>query len=201
MEITTAPVDALVPYAHNANLHTDGQIDQIANSIREFGFRDPVGVWKNPHGQLEIVEGHGRVLAAKRLGMTELPVIRLDDLTDEQRRAYTHVHNQLTRASEFDFDVLDQELAELSFDFEALGFDGFTDVDVDDYGTDFELPDGDKPNVSQATFILAPEQRDYVMATLAMVDTSETETYGNTNKNGNALYEVVKQWAALRTCN
>lgn len=111
-------VDALVPYAHNAKVHTDEQVAQIAASIEEFGFNDPVAIWGT-----EIVEGHGRILAAKRLGMDKVPVIRLDHLTDEQRRAYTHVHNQLTMNTGFDEETPAAELAELDFDWDMLGFE------------------------------------------------------------------------------
>lgn len=123
LKISEVETSSLVPYIHNANVHSNLQIEQIANSIEEFGFCDPVGVWENANGELEIVEGHGRVLAAKKLGLDKIPVIYLNALSDEQRRAYTHIHNQLTRNSEFDFDVLQKELDSLDFDFESLGFD------------------------------------------------------------------------------
>lgn len=113
----------LVPYARNANIHSEEQIEQICASIKEFGFNDPVGVWTNANGESEIVEGHGRIMAAKKLGIDKIPVIHLDSLTDEQRRAYTHVHNQQTRNSEFDWEMLDLEMAELDFDWGDLGFD------------------------------------------------------------------------------
>lgn len=122
LQVTEAAVDDLVPYARNANVHTGQQVDQIAASIEEFGFCDPVGVWVNAQGEPEIVEGHGRVLAAKRLGMDTVPVIHLDALTDDQRRAYTHVHNQLTRNSGFDFETLKLDLDALEFDWGQLGF-------------------------------------------------------------------------------
>lgn len=124
LKISEIPVDELVPYANNANIHTNLQIEQIANSIEEFGFNDPVGVWENADGEPEIVEGHGRVMAAKRLGMESVPVIYLSAMTDEQRRAYTHAHNQLTRNSDFDLGILLQEMEDLDqFDWEALGFE------------------------------------------------------------------------------
>ena len=98
-------------------------MDQIARSIEEFGFNDPVGVWDGPAGT-EIVEGHGRVLAAQRLGMGSVPVVRLDHMSDEQRRAYTHVHNQTTMSTGWDDAELAADLARLSeFDFSELGFD------------------------------------------------------------------------------
>ena len=92
LAVEEVPTEELIPYANNAKIHTNEQIDQIAASIEGFGFNDPVAVWDSPEGT-EIVEGHGRVIAARKLGLEKLPVIRLDHLTDGQRRAYTHVHN------------------------------------------------------------------------------------------------------------
>lgn len=123
LKIEFEPTENLIPYVNNANIHTEEQVEQIAASISEFGFNDPIAVWTNENGESEIIEGHGRVLAAKKLGLDNLPVIHLDGLSDEARRAYTHVHNQLTRNSEFDWETLDEELANLNFDFEQFGFD------------------------------------------------------------------------------
>ncbi len=124
LRMTMTPIEELVPYAGNAKEHPDEQIEQIAASIAEFGFNDPVGVWHAPDGEPVIVEGHGRVLAAERLGMTELPTIALDHLSDAQRRAYVHVHNQTTLTSGFDLEVLQAELDALpEFDWGAYGFD------------------------------------------------------------------------------
>ena len=119
LKVEYVPIDSIKPYKRNAKLHPDEQVEQICNSIRETGFNDPIGVW---HG--ECVEGHGRILAAKKLGMKEVPIIRLDDLTDEQRRAYMLAHNKLTMNSGFDIELLDMELAEIeTIDMGLLGFD------------------------------------------------------------------------------
>ena len=119
LQIEYIDKEKLKPYARNAKRHTPEQVEQIANSIREFGFNDPIAVW----GENEIVEGHGRLLAA--MGMEELkeiPIIRLDELTDEQRRAYMLVHNKLTMNTGFDFELLDLELENISLDMELYGF-------------------------------------------------------------------------------
>ena len=118
LKIEYIPMDDIKPYAKNAKLHPPEQIAQIKASIEAFGFNDPLGLW---HG--EIVEGHGRYLAAKELGMTELPVIKLDGLTDDQRRAYMLAHNRLTMNSGFDLDLLNEELESIAFDMTAFGFD------------------------------------------------------------------------------
>lgn len=124
MNVTTVQVSELVPYSGNAKLHTATQVDQIAESIKEFGNCDPIAVWRNEDGELEVVEGHGRLMALKKLGIEEAPVIELDHLTDEQRRAYALVHNQTTLNSGFDFPTLSTELASIDgFDWDDFGFD------------------------------------------------------------------------------
>lgn len=110
--------EELQPYANNAKLHPDAQIKQIANSIEAFEFSDPIGIW----GDNEVVEGHGRLLAALQLGLKEVPVIRLDHLTDEQRRAYMLVHNQTTMTSGWDADKLLREQAAIDINWEDFGF-------------------------------------------------------------------------------
>lgn len=196
LEVREMAVADLVPYANNAKKHPKEQIDQIAESISEFGNCDPIAVWHNEDGEAEIVEGHGRVMALKQLGIDTAPVIRLDHLTDEQRRIYTHVHNQTTINSGFDEQALIEDMDNLNADWEALGFEEYMPVTDEGFGTEFELPDGDKPNVSQATFILAPEQRDFIMDALKNATCDEDDTFGNVNRNGNALYAAIKEWVS-----
>ena len=133
LEVREMSVRDLVPYANNAKKHPNKQIDEIAASISEFGNCDPIAVWHNEKREAEIVEGHGRVLALKKLGIETAPVITLDHLTDEQRRAYTHVHNQTTLSSGFDWDVLTEDMDNLNMDWEALGFERFL-PDFDNLG-------------------------------------------------------------------
>lgn len=136
VEVTRMRVDALRAYAGNAKEHPREQVEQIAESIKEFGFNDPIAVWGPDN---TIVEGHGRLQAAELLGIEEVPVIRLDHLTDEQRRAYTLVHNQLTLNSEWDADALRAELEAIDgIDMEAFDF-SFAD-DAED-GERFSVDD------------------------------------------------------------
>lgn len=124
LQIEYLKKEELKPYANNAKIHTDDQIDQIKRSIEEFGFNDPIAIW----GDNEIVEGHGRLLAVMEMPeITEVPVIRLDDLSDEQRRAYMLVHNKLTMNTDFDIDMLNVEL------------DSIVDIDMSEFG--FEIED------------------------------------------------------------
>ena len=115
--------DSLIPYARNAKIHTAEQVEQIADSMEAFGFNDPVGVWTRADGKVEIVEGHGRVMAAKLLGIDKVPVIRLDHMTDDERRAYVHVHNQTTLSSGFDMEALKLDLDGIQID-TSQWFDG-----------------------------------------------------------------------------
>ena len=139
LKVEMVPVDELVPYAHNAKEHPREQVEQIARSIEEFGDCDPIAVWHNEDGKPEIVEGHGRLLALKRLGIGEAPTISLDHLTDEQRWMYTHVHNQTTLSSGWDEAELAADLDRLADEFDAADF-GFDDEMAGDF--DVEEPGG-----------------------------------------------------------
>lgn len=126
LKIEEIPIDELVPYENNAKKHTREQIDAVEASIKEFGFRNPVIVWRNADGRPEVVAGHARVTAAKNIGMQKVPCISCDDLTDAQRRALTLVDNQTTMMTGWDEDLLAYELDTLSADFDMTDF-GFTD--------------------------------------------------------------------------
>ena len=118
----TAPIAALVPYARNARTHTDTQVAQIAASIREFGFTNPVLV----DGERGVIAGHGRLLAARKLGMTEVPTIGLSHLTSAQKRAYILADNRLALSAGWDDDMLRIEFGDLKaegFDQNLTGFD------------------------------------------------------------------------------
>lgn len=119
IKVEYLPIEQVIPYANNARKHGEEDTDAIMASIREFGFNDPIGVWKGI-----IVEGHGRLIAAKRLGMDKVPVIRLDHLTDEQRKAYALAHNKTAELSGWDFNLLESELEEVgNIDMSQFGFD------------------------------------------------------------------------------
>ena len=121
LKIVYLPPDVLIPYEHNAKQHPAEQVKHIANSIREFGFRQPIVV----DADNVVVIGHGRLMAAKKLGLESVPVVRADDLTEEQIRALRLADNK-TNESEWDFAELEAELAELEMDFDMsdFGFEG-----------------------------------------------------------------------------
>lgn len=135
LKVETVNIDELNLNPLNSKLHPADQIDQIAASIEQFGNCDPLGVWTNDAGELVIVEGHGRYAALKKLGITEVPIIRLDHLSDEQRRAYGLVHNKLTMNSGFDYDMLVQELDSItSIGMEDFGFvEKEAEIEIDDF--------------------------------------------------------------------
>lgn len=121
LKIEYLPVDSLKPYSKNARKHSEKDIQAICNSIEEFQFLDPIGIWSDKN---IIVEGHGRLLAAKRLGMDEVPCIRLDHLTDEQRKAYALAHNKTAELSKWFDELLQAELTDIeNIDMELFGFD------------------------------------------------------------------------------
>ena len=125
MEIVKIKIEDLTPYENNAKEHPREQIEQIKKSIQEYGMNDPLGVWGEKN---IIIEGHGRLMALQELGYKEVECIRLDHLTDEERRAYTLVHNKLTMNTDFDFDILEEELKQLScFDIDMTKY-GFDDL-------------------------------------------------------------------------
>lgn len=146
LRIEYVPIDSITPYENNAKLHPQEQIEQIKRSIKDNGMNDPIGIWHD-----QVVEGHGRLLACKELGMTEVPVIRLDHMTDEQRRQYMLIHNQTTMNSGWDFDVLGYELEEL------------TNFDADFYGFEFpeEKEEKEKPEVEFAEIL--NEENNYIV--------------------------------------
>jgi ParB-like chromosome segregation protein Spo0J len=115
-------IDKLIPYARNPRTHSDAQITQIAASIKAFGFNNPILVDSN-YG---IIAGHGRLLAARQLGLEEVPVIVLDHLSETQKRAYIIADNQLALNAGWDEELLRLELAALQgedFDVNLIGFD------------------------------------------------------------------------------
>lgn len=133
-------VDRLQPYSRNARTHSDAQISKIAASMTEFGFTSPILVDSSDG----IIAGHGRLMAAKQLGMTEVPVVVLDYLTDEQRRAYILADNRLALDAGWDEEMLAAELAQLQEDGFDLDLTGFDEAELDRLLAE-ELPPEEAP--------------------------------------------------------
>lgn len=162
----TLPTDKLVPYAKNARTHSKAQVEQIAESIKRFGFTNPVLV----DGDGGIIAGHGRVLAAKKLGIETVPTLTIDHLTDDEKRAYVLADNKLALNGGWDESMLAEELKALGaaqFDTSVIGFSA----------DEIEKMFGEKMQESKETdgyglFILCPDEK------------SQQEIYDEMNKRG-----------------
>ena len=133
MEIKLINIDEIIPYENNAKLHPQEQIEQIKQSILEFGNNDPIAIDKNN----VIVEGHGRLLALKELGYKEVEVIKLEHLTEEQRKAYTLIHNKLTMNTDFDMAILIEEL------------NAIENIDMGDFDFDIQIDEAEPQEVEE----------------------------------------------------
>lgn len=152
----TVPVAELIPYARNSRTHSPQQVDKIAASIREFGFLSPIIV----DGKSGIVAGHGRVMAAQKLGLATLPVIEAAHLTEAQKRAYVIADNRLALDAGWDNDMLKIELQDLDaegFDLSLTGFEVSELSAMFDPEEEDELPDQQD---LQAVFEVAVECND-----------------------------------------
>ena len=127
MQIEQVAVESLIPYARNSRTHSDDQVAQIAASIKEFGWTNPILI----DGESGIIAGHGRLLAARKLGMAEVPVIQLDGMTDTQKRAYIIADNKLALNAGWDDELLKLELGELDLEGFDIELTGFTQEEID----------------------------------------------------------------------
>ena len=143
LKIEYVDINTLKEYEKNAKLHPQEQIEQIKKSIQEFNMIDPIGVWKDN----SIIEGNGRYKACMQLGIKEVPIIRLDHLSDEERKAYTLAHNKLTMNSDFDLDILNDEL------------DDILNIDMSEFGFDLDFEDEEEQEIIEDDFdIESPEE-------------------------------------------
>ena len=123
MEIINKSIDELKPYANNPRFNDDA-VESVANSIKEFGFKVPIIIDKNN----EIVAGHTRYKASLELGLTEVPCIIADDLSEEQIKAFRLADNKVSEQATWDFELLDEELADIDLDMSDFGF---TNANID----------------------------------------------------------------------
>ena len=163
----------LIPYARNARTHSDSQVAQIAGSIQEFGFNNPVLI----DADNGIIAGHGRVMAANLLKLERVPCIRLGHLSDAQKRAFILADNRIALNSGWDTEMLANELSDLHADEIDLGLMGF---DADELATMIGLSDDepelpDMPETTSHTVVVRyePEDRDVILQWLGMSDWSE----------------------------
>lgn len=194
-KLEQARIDDLIPYARNSRTHSETQVAQVAASIREFGFTNPVLI----DADGGIIAGHGRVLAARKLGLKTVPAIRIDYMTEAQKRAYVIADNKLALNAGWDDELLALELGDLKDEGFDLSLTGFSDdelarlvIDAEETGMP-DLASGDREPLQQMAFMLHDDQAETVRAALdvakqmgAFVDT------GNENSNGNALARVCE---------
>lgn len=193
MTIIYKNVEDLIPYVNNTRTHSKEQVNQIASSIKEFGFTNPVLIDE----QGGIIAGHGRIMGAKLLKMDEVPTICLDGLSEAQKKAYIIADNKLALNAGWDEDLLRLELMtldEMGFNYSDLGFDfDFDNISVDE---DFEpnLKTGEREPIRNMTFTISDEQQEVVEAALKIAKQYEpSDPAGiNNNGNGNALYYICE---------
>jgi ParB family chromosome partitioning protein len=190
--------DSLIPYAMNSRTHSEHQIAQIAASIKEFGFLNPIIV----DGENGIIAGHGRVMAAQKIGLNELPVVEAKHLTDAQRRAYVIADNKLALNADWDYESLRLDLESLKdFNFN-IELAGFSEAELSEILFDNEsesdfphLNDGEKEPYQQKAFVLHDEQVQIVDDALTLAKTNPCVDTGlNENTNGNAISLICEQW-------
>ncbi len=181
-------IERLSPYENNAKLHPDSHIEQIANSIEEFTFLDPVAVDENG----EILEGHGRLLAAKKRGDSTIPVIQVTGLSDAQKVAYRLAHNKLTMNTGFDPEMLKLDFEFLQDSEFDLGLTGFGELELSDLKDDDivnsydwdSLEDADKPidnsveGLVKITFSVSKEDKESLFSRLGLQKKSTPELIG-----------------------
>lgn len=185
----------LIPYVNNSRTHSDEQVTQVASSIKEFGFTNPLLIDE----QGGIIAGHGRLMAANKLGLDAVPTITLVGLTEAQRKAYIIADNQLALNSGWDLDTLRVEferLEELDFDLSLVGFEDDVVEKLLDIDAEMpDLPDGDRDPFQQKTFTLHDEQAQVLDDAITKARTNPLIDTGlNDNNNGNAIAYICEQW-------
>lgn len=199
-DLTQRPIADLVPYARNSRTHSETQIAQIAASITEFGFTSPVLV--DAGGG--IIAGHGRVLAAQSLGLETVPVLVLDHLSEDQRRAYVIADNKLAMNAGWDDDALRAEIEELArggYGLDVIGFDAGELEGLLAQPTALDemppLRDGERQPFQTMTFTLHDDQVATVRAAMSTAGLASAYSGSqNANGNGNALARICEDYQA-----
>lgn len=192
MEIKYKKIGELTPYTNNARTHSDEQVDQIVASIKEFGFTNPLLIDEKG----EIIAGHGRLAAAKKLNMDEVPTIELKGLSEAQKRAYVIADNKLALNAGWDEDLLKLELIaldEANFDYsEIMNFNLELNDDIEEIMPN--IGGVDKEPVQTISFTVSDEQKEIIYAAIKKADKYEPNDHMgiNTNSNGNALYYICE---------
>lgn len=195
MKIEKKKISDLKPAPYNPRQSTAKQESNLKKSLEKFGVVEPI-IWNKQTGY--IVGGHFRVRELKKLGFKEIDCV-IVDLSEEDEKELNIRLNANT--GEWDYDILANVWNSGQLDEWGLDIGGF-DLDSDELGTDFTLPDGEKAPFQQMTFTLADEQAYQIKNAIADIKATEeykyAETMGNENSNGNALYLIIMQWAEQR---
>lgn len=181
---------------------TDEKFELLKKSISDnpemLSLREVVAYDNN--GELVVIMGNMRLRALRELGHKNIPTkILPQDTTIDKLKAYSVIDN--SGFGKWDWDMLANEWDEKQLTDWGVNLPIFGDetkVNPDDYGDSFSLPDGDKKNVETITFTLSSEQAEFIKEQIKVSQYDDADTFGNTNKNGNALYAIVKQWADVR---
>ena len=179
-------LDSLKPYEKNAKVHGQEQVNKIADSIREFGFLSPLLIDKD----YNIIAGHGRVMAAKQLGMETVPVVFIEGLTETQRRAYILADNKLTELGGWDMELVEEELQalkDLNFNIDLTGFE----INLEEEAA----PDESEAGVINPTLTL-PESRLYITAISAFG--TNTERFIEVKLNQETADRILKRVDQLK---
>ena len=200
-------INAIKPYENNARLHSSIQINQIMQSIKEFGFTNPLII----DTEYNLIAGHGRLEALKQLNkidfkdnpILQVPCIQVKDLSDTQKRALCLADNQIALNSTWDNEKLQDELEKLineNFNFDCLGFDDsvFDDLNIDnalnydELNDDFTIPSNDKSGFKKITITLKTEHADKVLQFQKENQKTELANGDNYNANANIIWNLLK---------
>ena len=192
MNVKAIPLAEIHPYANNPRKN-DEAVAGVAASIKRFGFLIPMVLDRNG----EIICGHTRYKAAKQLGMTEVPCVIADELTEDEIRAFRLADNKVSEKATWDMDLLPVELAGIMLPMEDFGFES---ISPDDFEENFVLDEGEKKPFQQISITVHDKQAALILQAIKYVydHNAVTETFTNENHNGNGLYEVVREWAVQK---
>lgn len=183
----------LKPYNRNPR-RNDKAVDAVINSIEQFGFKIPIVV----DAENVIVAGHTRYKAAQKLGLSSIPCIVADDLTPEQIKAFRLIDNKTAELAQWDMAKLGEELNSFTSEFvDAYNLNSLlnTASELPATNTSNSTSLKEKNQLESITFFFSAEQKQMIDSALSTIANEIKETFGNPNKNGNAIYEVVRQWA------
>lgn len=188
LKVIELEVDRLIPYERNPR-RNDDSVDAVSASIRDFGFKVPIILDKDN----VIIAGHTRLKAAKKLGLEKVPCIIADDLTPEQVKAFRLADNKTAEMAEWDFNALAAELEAIQQDMGQYGFYVDPEEIEGEIITEFELPDGEKPDVNTLTFTVSAVQKEQILEAFEDVRDQIREFGDSSNDNGDALAEICRQ--------